>query len=79
MSEEEATEALLARLSYSATVRISKAIPFNPSSKLTVFQTAWLSLPFGFLVNIRALLFTIRINSLVLAYQENLKKIVRKI
>lgn len=50
MSEEEATEALLARLSYSATIRISKAIPFTPSNKLTVFQTAWLSLPFGFLV-----------------------------
>lgn len=50
MSEEEATEALLARLSYSATVRITKAIPFTPSNKLTVFQTAWLSLPFGFLV-----------------------------
>lgn len=52
MSEEDATEALLARLSYSATIRISKAIPFTPNNKLTVFQTAWLSLPFGFLVNI---------------------------
>lgn len=50
MSEEDATEALLSRLSYSATVRISKAIPFTPNNKLTVFQTAWLSLPFGFLV-----------------------------
>ncbi|XKL63126.1 hypothetical protein PGB90_005490 [Kerria lacca] len=49
MSEEEATEALLARLSYSATVRISKAIPFTPANKLTVFQTAWLSFPFGIL------------------------------
>ncbi|XP_065224784.1 solute carrier family 35 member F5 [Planococcus citri] len=49
MSEEDATEALLARLSYSATIRISKAIPFTPNNKLTVFQTAWLSLPFGFL------------------------------
>ncbi|KAK7604641.1 hypothetical protein V9T40_005827 [Parthenolecanium corni] len=49
MSQEEATEALLARLSYTATLRISKAIPFTPSNKLTVFQTAWLSLPFCFL------------------------------
>lgn len=52
MSQEEATEALLARLSYTATLRISKAIPFTPSNKLTVFQTAWLSLPFCFLVGI---------------------------
>lgn len=74
MSQEEATEALLARLSYSATLRISKAIPFTPSNKLTVFQTAWLSLPFCFLVGKLNVKFSRKIFTFRKSFQSNVRK-----
>lgn len=46
MSEEEATDALLARLSYTASLRLNRTSSYGGGSRLTVFQIASISFVF---------------------------------
>lgn len=56
MSEEEATAALMARLSYTASVRADQ-IARRAANKLPVSKVAWLAFSFCILVNKTALSF----------------------